>query len=247
MEFGSTGCQPKSMPRIDRCVKIALDALFPMRCIVCNSMDETGLCPSCSAAAPRIDNPCRQCGAAVAVHPGDIRCGRCQARPPAFDSTIAPFSYAPPLSEIVHRFKYRRRIALARPLAKILAREIKTRGVLMPELMAPVPLHWTRLVRRGFNQSLELCRHLSCELGVPYTRHGVRRIQRTTAQTGLPLRQRRRNVQACFDIRRPLSVKSIAIVDDVMTSGETAQHIASHLVKHGLIHVQCWVLLRTDI
>ncbi len=247
MECGSAGCQPKSMPRIDRCVKIALDALFPMRCIVCNSMDETGLCPSCSAAAPRIDNPCRQCGAAVAVNPGDIRCGRCQASPPAFDSTIAPFSYAPPLSAIVHQFKYRRRIALARPLAKILAREIKSRGVVLPELIVPVPLHWTRLVRRGFNQSLEVCRHLSCELGVPYARHGVRRIQRTTAQTGLPLRQRRRNVQACFDIRRPLSAKSIAIVDDVMTSGETAQQIASHLVKHGLIHVQCWVFLRTDI
>jgi ComF family protein len=234
------------MPRIDRCVKIALDALFPMRCIVCNSMDETGLCPSCSAAAPRIDNPCRQCGAAIAVFPGDIRCGRCQTRPPAFELTIAPFTYAPPLSGIVYQFKYRRRIALARPLAKILAREIKSRGIELPELMVPVPLHWTRLVRRGFNQSWEICRALSAELSIYAERSAIKRTRRTPPQTELPLRRRRLNVRGCFKIEPSLRVDSIAIVDDVITSGETINQVASLFKKHGVQNIQSWAILRTS-
>ncbi|MFC1681565.1 ComF family protein [Pseudomonadota bacterium] len=234
------------MPRIDRCVKIALDSLFPMRCIVCNMLDDSGLCRRCSASVPRVENPCRQCGSPLAVSSVGARCGRCQTSPAAYNYTIAPFAYALPLSGIVQQFKYRRRITLARPLAKILAGEIRYRNPELPDLLVPVPLHWTRLTKRGFNQSLELCRHLSSELGVPYERHLVTRNQKTVSQAELPLRWRRQNVQYAFDIRASLPTDSIAIVDDVITSGETMQHIASLLRRQGARFVQCWACLRTD-
>jgi ComF family protein len=246
MKAEYSGCQPDSMPRIDRCVKIVLDALFPMRCLVCNALNSGGLCPGCLKQVPRVENPCRQCGVSLPTAVKDIPCGRCQRRPPAFDETIAPFTYAPPLSGVVHQLKYRRRISQARPLARILAEEITARNLELPDLLIPVPLHWTRLMQRGFNQSVELCRHLSTELGIPLMRNTIRRTRNTFPQVNLPLRQRRANVRGSFSVVRMIDAKSVAVVDDVMTSGQTAHEMATQLNKHGISRVHFWAVLRTE-
>jgi len=247
MKNGPSGCQPVSMPRIDRCVKIALDALYPMQCVVCNTNAPNGLCPVCSTRVPRVENPCRQCGTSIGFPGGYPVCGVCRRHPPAYDLTVVPFSYAPPLSGVIHRFKYRRRISDARPLAKIFSKETTTRHNPLPQLLIPVPLHWSRLMKRGFNQSVELCRHLSAEFQIPFDRSAVYRTRRTPPQVELPLNRRRRNVDSCFGLRRHLHVDSVAIVDDVMTSGETMNQVASLLKKHGISVVQAWAVLRTDL
>ena len=235
--------QPKRMPRIDRCVKIVLDALYPTKCVLCQRIDHTGLCADCLSRVDRIEQPCFKCGVHC-IGPGP--CGRCQARPPAYDFTIAPFRYHSPLAAPIHRLKYQRRAALARPLAKVLTREIKNCRCPRPQLLIPVPLHWSRLLWRGFNQSVELARHISVELDIPIDRTLVYRNRPTKSQALLPYRQRKHNVSNCFELRRPLKVASVAIVDDVVTSGATVDQMSMALRKRGAVQIQVWALLRAE-
>ena len=240
---GSLYGQLKRMPRIDRCVKIVLDALYPTKCLLCQTIDRTGLCADCLPDVDRIEHPCFKCGAHC-TRPGV--CGHCQVRSPAYDFMIAPFRYHSPLATQIHRLKYQRKVALARPLAKILSREIKQRNYLRPQVLIPVPLHWSRLLWRGFNQSVELARHISSELDIPTSRNLVCRNRKTTSQALLPLRQRRQNVNGCFELRRPLNVASVAIVDDVVTSAATVDQMSKELRKHGADLIQVWDLLRAE-
>jgi len=247
MKNGFSGGQRARMPWIERYVKTVLEALYPTQCVSCNALADAGICAACNRSLLRVENPCPQCGASIGYSGGNQVCGRCRRRPPAYDLTVTPFLYAPPLSSLVHQFKYRGKIGNARPLAKIFCREFTTRYCPLPQLLVPVPLHWTRLIRRGFNQSAELCRHLSAELSIPFDRSTVYRTRKTLPQVELPLNQRRWNVRGCFELRRPLPVESIAIVDDVITSGETMHQIASMLKNHGVTAVQAWAILRTDV
>ena len=241
--LGSLYGQLKRMPRIDRCVKNVLDALYPPRCVLCDRLDRIGLCAECLNGLDRIEHPCFKCGVSC-TGPGP--CGRCQAQPPAYDITISPFQYQPPLTVLIHRFKYRRNVALARPLANLLSQEITRRKYPRPQLLIPVPLHWTRLLWRGFNQSVELARHISSELDIPISRNLVYRNRKTTSQARLPLRQRQHNISNCFELRRPLNAASVAIVDDVVTSGATVNQMSQELRKKGAVHIQIWALLRAE-
>ena len=135
---------------------------------------------------------------------------------------------------------------MARPLALTLVQEIETAMLHRPDLIVPVPLHWSRLMRRGFNQSLELARHVSAALDIPCAYRAVRRTHRTPPQVGLALGQRLPNVGRSFELRQPMQRQSVAVVDDVVTSGATANALAAALKKGGAIHVQVWALLRTD-
>ncbi len=240
---GSLYGQLKRMPRIDRCVKTVLDALYPTKCVLCHRIDRIGLCTDCLSTVDRVEQPCFQCGTRCT---GAGPCGRCQVRSPAYDFTIAPFRYHPPLAIKIHQLKYQRKVALARPLAQALSREIKQLNYPRPQLLIPVPLHWSRLLWRGFNQSVELARHISSELDIPISRNLVRRNRSTISQALLSSRQRKRNVSNCFELRRPLNVASVAIVDDVVTSGATVDQMSRELRKHGAVQIQVWALLRTE-
>ena len=232
------------MPRIDHCVKIVLDALYPPRCLLCDRFDESGICAVCRSGLDRINSPCPRCGVSYS---GPGQCGSCQVKNPQYEYTVAPFRYSPPLSRFVYQLKYRRKIMYARPLAKLLVDEIAQTPHPRPQLLVPVPLHWSRLLWRGFNQSVEIARLLSADLQIPVDRTLARRIRRTSAQAALPIKQRHRNVKDCFDLRRPLHVKSIALVDDVITSGETVNQLAATLKQHGAALIQVWAPLRTEL
>lgn len=236
---------PPETSRIDRFIGIALDTLYPPTCPLCGSAAMDGICAPCLQQLPRVDQPCPCCGT-----PGRSRlvCGRCQGNPPAYERAIVPFCYAPPLAGLIKQYKYRRKITLAEPLARTLARDLAGRidtGVLSrPQLIVAVPLHWTRLLQRGFNQSLELAKPLSRELGVPLAPTATSRRRRTSSQVNLSLKHRRNNVRGCFELRRELGGESIAIVDDVMTSGETVNALAETLLEGGARRVQVWALAR---
>ena len=244
MTVRSVDGQPKRMPRIDHCVKIVLDALYPSRCFLCSKPAKSGICPACLSGLDRIDSPCPRCGISYS---GAGQCGSCQVKTPRYELTVAPFRYSPPLSGLVHQLKYHRKITCARILAKLLVNEIAQSPEPRPQLLVPVPLHWSRLLWRGFNQSVEIARHLSKDLQIPVDRTLARRIRKTSAQATLPIRQRKRNVKDCFDLRRPLHLRSIALVDDVITSGETVNQLAATLKQPGATLIQVWAPLRADL
>jgi ComF family protein len=174
------------------------------------------------------------------------------AEPPAFDRTIAVCSYAAPLDQLVLSLKFGQRLAVAPALADLLANKIKrdgASGVLIADLLLPVPLSAARLAERGFNQSLEIARPLARSLLRPLYPRLLQRCRDTIAQSLLPPTQRRSNLRHAFNLN-PVDAdkirgKHVGVVDDVMTTGATLQEIAGCLIKNGARTVTNYVFART--
>ncbi len=113
------------------------------------------------------------------------------------------------------------------------------------DLIIPMPLHPQRLKERGFNQSLEIARLLSKQLGIPLDYHSAIRSKYTPPQASLALKERAKNIKGAFAVNGDLVGKRIAIVDDVMTTGASLNELAKTLKQAGASHVECWVVART--
>lgn len=218
--------------------------IMPAACLLCEAAHNgTGLCADCLAQLPATGNPCHSCGAATERGPV---CGRCLTAPPAFDHVLSAFDYAYPVDSLIHAFKYRRRLAVCRALAPALGRRVRAEPGALPGLLLPVPLHHRRLWQRGYNQSRVIAQALSRELGVPVARGLARRRRATREQARLPAGARRRNLRGAFTLTGAPGCTHIAIVDDVMTSGATAEELARLLRKNGVERIDVWVLARTQ-
>lgn len=219
--------------------------LVPPVCALCGAPGADGLdlCAHCTAALPLQQGHCARCGLATAV--SVPACGRCLALPPRFDAVIAPLRYADPADRMIQAFKFRGDLSLGRSLSACVSEAVRQRGDPLPGLLLPVPLHRARLRERGFNQSLEIARHVGRALGIPVDAHRLRRIRATAAQSGLDRRARRQNVRGAFalDCDRPLPDR-VALVDDVLTTGATVSELARLLKDAGVAHVAVWALAR---
>jgi ComF family protein len=176
---------------------------------------------------------------------GGVTCGRCMAEPPAFDATVAVFSYAFPADVLVQGLKFRGELALAPLLANELHIELGATGSPAGvDLLIPVPLHSLRLRERGYNQSMEIARSVGALRGVPVSAGLCERVRDTSAQLGLPWKERRDNVRGAFSCTAALDGKRVAVVDDVMTTGATLGEVAATLKKFGATRVVNWVVAR---
>jgi ComF family protein len=206
-------------------------------CFLCRGAADAALCAACDADLPRLAGPgCPRC--ALDSPRGEL-CGRCLGEPPHYDATVAALAYEFPADALVHALKFRGELALAEYLAGILGRCIADRHV---DSVIAVPLSAGRLRARGYNQSVEIARALAVkkidlELCV--------RSRDTPAQMDLPFAERRRNVRGAFRCTRAILGGSVAVVDDVMTTGETLNEIALTLKKAGAARVVNWVVART--
>lgn len=225
----------------DRYTGTVLDWVYPPRCLLCGAAagPRWGLCPGCRLALPHNDRPCVRCG--VPLGRSGL-CGACQSEPPAFCATHAPFRYQAPLVHLIKGLKYSGRLMLARSLGELLAHHIPPRNA--AQRLIPVPLHSKRLRQRGFNQALEIARHVSLTLDIPLDYHCVIRTRATSPQATLPHSMRRRNVRGAFRLRRKPPWERVAIIDDVMTTGYTANELARLFRQGGVQHVEVWVLAR---
>lgn len=172
------------------------------------------------------------------------RCGHCQQRPPAFDSTTALFHYHPPVDYLLKRLKFASELAIAPLLARLLAERIATRNASLPDLLVAVPLHRTRLRERGFNQASLLALQLGTRLGIPVAPRLCTRRRATQPQSLLSTTARRLNLRRAFAIQDNVPAAHIAIVDDVMTTGHTAGELARTLKQAGAQHIEVWVIAR---
>ncbi len=223
------------------------DWLLPRLCPGCGDWAGAGreLCPGCESSLPLITNACPRC-AAPYEHP-DLRgeCGHCQQHPPAFTRSVALYRYESPVDHFIRELKFHHRLGLARMLGERLA--VRVLHEPRPDLILPVPLHRRRLRERGYNQALEISRPVAQKLGVKLDITGVERIRDTTPQTKLSPGARRRNLRRAFRAKCEYSALSVALVDDVMTSGHTAEHLARELIKAGAREVQIWVVARAGV
>jgi ComF family protein len=150
------------------------------------------------------------------------------------------------LRNLILRFKFHNQVSLALPLGTLLASlpGLPTHPV---DLIVPIPLHTSRLARRGFNQALELARPLARRLQKPLAARLLLRVRHTAAQPGLSRAARFRNLARAFSAPRPADIRGrhILLVDDVMTSGATFTAAAAILLSSGARSVSVAALGRT--
>ena len=216
--------------------------IFGGACLLCRGAAREGLlCAPCNTDLPRLNEAlCPRC---ALPSPAGATCGRCLAYPPHFDATIAALAYRFPADVLVHALKFRGELALAGLFARLLAERIGPgHGV---RCVVPVPISVERLRERGYNQALEIARHLARATGTRLAPELCERVRNTPAQTGLPWAERARNVHGAFRAARPLEGAAIAVLDDVMTTGATLDEIAATLKRAGAARVVGWVVART--
>lgn len=216
--------------------------LLPQSCVLCgNGSGRHPLCAACNADLPKSTPPC--CPVCALPTPQSEICGACLQHPPAFDATVAAFSYAFPADALLRAFKYREQLQIAILVADNLVPMLATRP--HPDLVIPMPLHPQRLRERGFNQAVEIARHVGYALNIPLAPNAALRIRHTDPQARLPLDKRKKNIRGAFAATQDLSGKKVAIVDDVMTSGASLDELAKTLKAAGAVSVECWIAART--
>lgn len=217
--------------------------LLPAHCRLCGGQGQGGqeLCHGCYGDLPWLNSACCRCAEPLPGAQEDALCGRCLRRPPPFDRVLAPLRFDAPVDQLIHAFKFRNDLAAGRLLGRLLA---PTVGDRRPDLLLPVPLHDRRLRERGFNQSLELARQLSRHHRLPLASQLLIRHRDTPPQHTLPATSRRANIRGAFALQGPLPGRHIAVLDDVMTTGETMAEISRVLRRAGATRIEIWVVAR---
>ena len=210
-------------------------------CALCGASSAAGLvCGDCDASLPRLGARCSGCALPLQA-PG--LCGGCLRRANAFDSVEAAFEYRFPVDRLIRRFKFAGDLAVGAWLAGCLAERL--RAGTMPDLLVVPPLAPRGLRERGFNQAVEIAAVLSSRLGPPLARAAIDKVRDTGAQHALDARARRANLRGAFACRLRLAGACVAIVDDVVTTGATADVLAAVLKDAGASRVSVWAVART--
>jgi ComF family protein len=240
---------------VPRFVRQAARFLLPDNCEICDT----------SLAGDPVPHFCSGCWSTIAL-PGHSRCARCDRsfvsaiatvyspkhlchgcaeRPPSYTKAWTLYPYQSPLRDAICLFKYRGKVSLAGPLARLMIDRLPALDSI--NLIMAVPLHAGRLREREFNQSLLLADRIGRHLGMPVSCADLIRIMPSPAQTALSRKDRLKNLRGAFAVPRPESIagKRILLVDDVFTTGATVNECAKTLRKAGSGDVFALTLGRT--
>ena len=234
------------------CCYRAVNLLFPATCLLCNASGycQQDICKGCVADLPLLKNPCPQCALplSVPVANNQLKCGHCLRFSPPYDKMIALWHYQAPVTRLIARLKFQHQLKYARLLGEQLAHELllqQQRGYVLPEAIIPVPLHVSRLRERGFNQSLEIARFIARRLAIAIDMASCQRQRATIAQSTLAASQRKKNMRNAFVVIKPMTVKHVSIVDDVVTTGHTINALCKQLRSAGVQKIDIWCCART--
>lgn len=225
--------------------------VLPPTCLACRKPAGVtgGLCPQCWQAAGFIERPyCERLGTPFSYDSGGPLISPVAfADPPAFDRARAAMRFSDVARDLVHLLKYGDRLDLVKPFCKWMTRS-GDELLREADALVPVPLHWTRLFQRRFNQSAELARTISKHSRVPVLDDMLVRVRATPPQVGLARDERAKNVHGAFSIektaRASVKGKRIVLIDDVLTTGATANACARVLRRAGASHVDVLALAR---
>nr|WP_316640703.1 phosphoribosyltransferase family protein [uncultured Roseateles sp.] len=223
--------------------------LCPALCALCHSACHAAVCGDCLL---RHGQPAPRClGCALRVPAGVARCGACLHHDHALDLSMAGVDYGFPWDGLLQAFKFGGRPELAELLLDRLDAALDAAHPPAPDWLLPVPLALQRLRERGYNQSWELARRLARRRGLRCDAGLLLRTRDTPHQIALPAEQRASNMRGAFAVE-PLRLaelrgRSVALVDDVMTTGATLRELARVLKVAGAVHVQAWTIARTPL
>jgi ComF family protein len=225
----------------------AVDFVYPRQCAFCGGQTiaagspptlQPSLCADCrQSIAPPIENPCRRCGAPGGPHletsGGCVHCRRDRFR---FESVLSLGVYSDMLRVACRRAKQPGGRPLAAALAGLLwerhGAALTAAGI---DVVAAVPRHWTQRLGRAHNTAETQGEVLARRLQVEFGRHILAKVRRTPAQSSLPATQRRTNLRRAFQVRGNwlLEGASVLLVDDVLTTGSTANEVSRALQRGG--------------
>lgn len=222
-----------------------------VHCLLCGATAEHAglpLCTGCDDDLPWLGGHCAIC--ALPLSAAGLTCGHCLRRAPAFQRVETPLRYGFPVDALITRFKHQANAPLGRLLGQLLERHLLHAyedGLPRPDRLIPVPLSRQRERRRGFNQAQLLAGWLAAPLKLPVDNRILRRTQDTPAQQDLDAATRKRNLRNAFALAPGAAAEGLhlALVDDVLTTGATAENIARLLSRAGARRVDVYCLART--
>ncbi len=226
-----------------------IDLLIPLRCSKCGSILENkeGLCASCWPLISFITKPhCFCCGLPFDFEIAeDALCGSCSQEKPLYKTARSVFVYTAESKDLILKFKHTDSLHSAPLFASWMARSAID---LQNPLCLPVPLHWTRLFMRTYNQSALLAQKIAKLKGWIYCPSLLLRKRRTPSQGSLSKTERIKNVSQAFKVpevkKNQLSGKTVLLIDDVFTTGATLNACAKVLLKGGAHEVHALTLGR---
>lgn len=246
-----------------------LAQFLPNHCLLCDLKCPTPrpVCVRCFAELPWLISGCRQCSLPLPAENSQSLCGQCLNNPPEFDQCYTPFVYAAPVDFLIRGFKDRAQWQhlpiLVEALGELLLDNYANEP--WPDHLLPVPLHWRRRLWRGFNQTealgYALLRHLqqASPSNSPLIKPPPQRLNHnillrprvTQHQRGGGREHRQHNLHDAFRLRNKakdlIQGAHIAILDDVVTTGSTANEISQLLRRAGARRIDIWALARTPL
>ncbi|MCC7211739.1 MAG: ComF family protein [Candidatus Brocadia sp.] len=230
-----------------------LDLFYSRSCLHCNRNLNNSyalyLCEDCIKGISYVSTDhCIRCGAALGPHSiSTVKegCIKCKGRRLSFTTTTSVTYYEGAMKTLIHKFKYSRQKFLFHTLNEILLARDKVQAIVPNiDVVVPVPLHWIKKMRRGFNQSELLAWSMQHNFSKPVSTNNLCRIKNTTSQTQLSKKQRQANIRDAFHVKDPKSFqeKRILLVDDVLTTGVTVAECAKILKQSGAQSVHLLIL-----
>ncbi len=225
--------------------------LLPNFCLFCKQpVGDKSLCEACCQNLPWQSYACRQCGQTLTTSNVDIRCGECLKNPPVYDSTICLFHYANPIDTLILALKFGGNLIYAKLLGELMQEKIEAwyKHHDKPDCIIPIPLHRKRLQERGFNQALEIIKPVAKRMNISLELDLCKRKLNTAAQSSAASAAvRKRNIKNAFWISPAFQANHVAVVDDVITTGQTVAEFSRLLKKAGVRQIDVWCCARTTL
>lgn len=216
-------------------------------CLFCQAKPQhpdLGLCLACEAQLPHTTNSCQRCGTELTINLA--ACGRCLENSSIMDKTVVALRYQDSAQQLLTQFKFHQHLPSGTILARMLAKKIQASYInqFLPEIIIPTPIHTKRLRERGFNQSYFISQQLARVLNLPIDQTILTRIKNSRPQSSVDAKDRKKNVRGAFSLQKH-SYQHIAIVDDVITTGNTISELCQLVRSETQVKIHVWACCKT--
>lgn len=232
-----------------------LELLYPEKniCQVCNIYDDkindSYICSDCLSKLEKIESPaCEICNKSLSHNPNLTICEECIRDKRSFEKLRSPFYYRGTVKKLIHDYKYCNKTYYYKLFGYILVQYMKENNYTSFDYIISVPLHKIKLRKRGYNQSKLIAKYIEKNINISYIESLIR-VQNTKKQSNLSKYSRQKNLENAFDIKsnkvaRLIEGKKILIIDDIFTTGATANECSKVLKFHGANEVFVLTLAR---
>jgi len=218
------------------------------KCVFCDKPEKNNICSNCRADLPWLEHCCHICALPLRSKATNLICKKCIEQRPHFNQVIAAFNYRFPIDIAITKSKNEQQRQHLQWLGHLLTIRLMKHytSSSMPQIIVPVPISAKKKLLKGYNQTQQLTKIVGSKLNISYDDQVLAKVKDTPAQATLTAKQRKKNLVGAFKANTH-NYQHVAIIDDVLTTGSTANELAKMLINSGVKTVDIWVLARTPI